>query len=88
MESLKPILRFPEILLSSFDGDFWYWPIFQDKFSSLIDSRTNLSTIDKFYYLIGYLEDVATDIICSISVSTGTNGLAWTTLSNALTVHE
>lgn len=81
-ESSRSISRLPEIPLPRFDGDSRYWPTFRDRFSSLVDSREELSTIDKFYYLIGCLEGVAADAICGIPVSAGTYDLAWTTLSS------
>jgi hypothetical protein len=48
--------RLPEIPLPKFNWDFKYWPTFRDRFKALVDSRSNLTPIDKMYYLIGCLK--------------------------------
>lgn len=49
----KPKLRvkLPEFELPKFDGKIESWPAFRDSFDALIH-RTDLPTIEKFYYLI------------------------------------
>ncbi|KAL4091200.1 hypothetical protein QTP88_025929 [Uroleucon formosanum] len=74
--------RLPEIPLPKFDGDFKYWPTFQDRFKALVDSRSNLKPIDKMYYLIGCLRGPAAEAVRSIPVASDSYDLAWTTLSN------
>uniref|UniRef100_A0A2S2PHQ7 Peptidase A2 domain-containing protein n=1 Tax=Schizaphis graminum TaxID=13262 RepID=A0A2S2PHQ7_SCHGA len=74
--------RLPEIPLPKFDGDFKYWPTFRDRFKALVDSRSNLTPIDKMYYLIGCLRGSAAEAVRSIPVASDSYDLAWTTLSN------
>ncbi|KAF0710621.1 Uncharacterized protein FWK35_00035717 [Aphis craccivora] len=66
--------RLPEIPLPKFDGDF--------RFKALVDSRSNLTPIDKMYYLIGCLCGSAAEAVRSIPVASDSYDLAWTTLSN------
>lgn len=46
----KPLSHLPEIPLPQFDGDFRYWPTFRDRFVALVDTRPNLSNIDKLHF--------------------------------------
>lgn len=73
--------RLPEIPLPSFDGDFRYWPTFRDRFSALVDSRSDVSNIDKMHYLISCLKGAAADAVRSIPVSADNYSLVWSTLS-------
>ncbi|XP_025407331.1 uncharacterized protein LOC112681281 [Sipha flava] len=47
----------------------------------MVDMRTNISTIDKFYYLIGCLRENALDAISGIPISGDNYELAWSTLT-------
>ncbi|KAF0719706.1 Integrase catalytic domain-containing protein, partial [Aphis craccivora] len=73
--------RLPEIPLPKFAGDFHMWPTFRDRFTALVDVRTNLSNIDKLYYLMGCLQGTALEAICGIPATHANYSLAWSTLS-------
>lgn len=47
----------------------------------MVDIRTNISKIDKFYYLIGCLRENALDAVSGIPVSGDNYDLAWSTLT-------
>jgi hypothetical protein len=66
--AIKPT-RLPEIPLSSFYGDIYKWTSFRDRFISMVEQRTSLSNIDKFYYLVGCCKGDALESIRSIPVS-------------------
>lgn len=74
--------RLPEIPLPSFAGDFREWPSFRDKFSTLVDGRTTLSTVDKMYYLVSCLKGSAAEAVQGIPVAADNYQLVWSTLSD------
>jgi hypothetical protein len=80
-DSQRPLSRLPEIPLPRFDGDPHYWPTFRDCFQALVDSRTNLSDVEKMYYLIGCLDGPAADAIRRIPVTAENYQLAVKTLN-------
>lgn len=74
--------RLPDIPLPHFNGDYYYWPTFRDRFKALVDERVGLSKIDKMYYLLGCLQGPASDAIRGIPVSAENYDLAWSTLAS------
>ncbi|KAL4126236.1 hypothetical protein QTP88_010462 [Uroleucon formosanum] len=81
-DPVKSLSRLPDIPLPTFDGDYRSWPNFRDRFSALVDTRSNLSNIDKMYYLIGCLKGAAADAVRGIPVSADNYELVMNTLSN------
>lgn len=73
-------VRLPEIPLPQFSGDLADWPVFRDRFVALVDSRSNVSNIEKFYYLLSCLELEASEVVKGITVSNETYPLAWKAL--------
>lgn len=72
--------RLPEIPLPHFSGDIHQWPAFRNRLDALVTKRENLSNIEKFHYLVGCLQDSATDVVCGIPVSGPTYEIAWEAL--------
>ncbi|XP_022160333.1 uncharacterized protein LOC111026542 [Myzus persicae] len=70
----------PEIPLPQFSGDLVDWPNFRDRFVALVGSRSNISNIEKFYYVLSCLELEASEVIKGITVSNETYPLAWKVL--------
>ena len=64
--------KLPKLRLKNFSGKFCEWPEFWDSFSSSIDNNDQLSDVDKFAYLRGYLEGQAKSTIAGLSL-TATN---------------
>ena len=60
---VQSLSRLPDIPLPTFEGDYRSWPNFRDRFSTLVDTRSNLSNIDKMYYLVGCLKGAAADAV-------------------------
>jgi len=73
-------VRLPEIPLPQFSGDLVDWPVFRDRFVTLVDCRSNTSNIGKFYYLLSCLELEASEVVKGITVSNDTYKLAWKAL--------
>ena len=48
-------VRLPEIPLPRFEGELADWPVFRDRFVALVDSRSNISNIEKFLLLVKLL---------------------------------
>lgn len=72
--------RLPEIPLPSFSGSLFEWPVFHDRFDALVGRRTDLSNIERFYYLLGCLKGEALQAIHNIPVSEANYTLAWSSL--------
>ncbi|KAL4143914.1 hypothetical protein QTP88_006168 [Uroleucon formosanum] len=81
-DPVMSLSRLPDIPLPTFDGDYRSWPNFRDIFSALVDTRSNLSNIDKMYYLIGCLKGAAAEAVRGIPVSADNYELVMNTLSN------
>lgn len=80
-QSYRSTSKLPDISLPSFNGDFNYWPTFRNQFSALVGRKTELSKIEKMYYLIGCLQGPAAEAIRGIPVSSNNYDLAWNTLA-------
>lgn len=63
--------RLPKIPLPSFNGTIHAWPVFRDRFKVLVH-KTNLSNIEKYYYLLNCLQPCAAEVINGITVSSET----------------
>ncbi|KAF0721996.1 Uncharacterized protein FWK35_00015419, partial [Aphis craccivora] len=73
-------VRLPEIPLPHFEGELADWPVFRDRFIALVDSRSNISNIEKLYYLLSCLQCEASDVVKGITVSNDTYSIAWAAL--------
>ncbi|XP_028413911.1 uncharacterized protein LOC114536757 [Dendronephthya gigantea] len=71
VESTGKIIRakLPKLRLKNFGGKICEWPEFWDSFSSSIDNNDQLSDVDKFAYLRGYLEGPAKSTIAGLSLT-------------------
>ena len=58
-----------KLQLQNFDGKICEWPEFWDGFSSSIDNNDQLSDVDKFAYLRGFLEGPAKSTIAGLSLT-------------------
>ena len=57
-ETLTKIpVKLPKLELTKFDGNILNWQVFWDQFNSSIHLNNNISDIDKFSYLLSFLED-------------------------------
>ncbi|XP_066600989.1 uncharacterized protein [Prorops nasuta] len=82
----KIIIRLPEISLSVFNGKYEEWLSFKTAFRSIIDSRTDLSDIEKLKYLKSTLVDEAAKKIAIFSISSANYAKAWELLERSYEV--
>ncbi|XP_059223720.1 uncharacterized protein LOC131997196 [Stomoxys calcitrans] len=61
--------RLPEIQLPKFGGAYADWPNFFSLFSTIVDSRTDLSDLEKFHHLRSSLTSAALDTISSLELN-------------------
>jgi len=73
-------IRLPEIPLPRFEGNLAGWPDFRDRFTALVHSRSTISNVEKFYYLLSCLGTDALEAVKGITVSNDTYTLAWMAL--------
>ncbi|XP_062714051.1 uncharacterized protein LOC134290853 [Aedes albopictus] len=73
-------VRLPDVKLPIFDGKLENWLVFHDLYISLVHSSTNLSNIQKFYYLRSSLSLSALQLIQSIPLSADNYTVAWNLL--------
>lgn len=64
-------VRLPTMNLPTFNGTFEQWPAFYGPFSALVDKNTNLSNLQKFYYLLSSLSTTAKKTIESLEITEG-----------------
>lgn len=70
-------VKLPTIKLPSFSGSFGSWLEFKDSFVALVHQNSNISDIQKYYYLKSALQGEANNIIQSIPVSSANYTIAW-----------
>lgn len=73
-------IKLPKIEISKFDGAYFRWLEFRDTFTSLVHKNERLSPIQKFHYLISYLEGDSARIISNLEVSSDNYATAWSLL--------
>ena len=73
-------IKLPQIQIAKFDGAYFRWLDFRDTFVSLVHNNERISKIQKFHYLISYLEGEASRIISNLEVSSANYVTAWSLL--------
>lgn len=76
------LLKLPDINLPTFNGDYDKWVTFRDTFEAIIDSNTNLTKIQKFYYLQSAVKGSAAQCFQSLSMSNENYDAAWRLLKS------
>ncbi|XP_075151102.1 uncharacterized protein LOC142225212 [Haematobia irritans] len=67
----------PKLRIEPFTGNYKEWPAFKDLFVSAIDSKPNLSNVQKFHYLKSLLKDDAANLVKHIQISDASYTTAW-----------
>lgn len=62
-------VKLPRLNLPEFHGNYEQWMGFIDTFSSLIDRNTQITEIEKFYYLKSCLKGEAAQMVQSVDIS-------------------
>ncbi|XP_055604159.1 uncharacterized protein LOC129752396 [Uranotaenia lowii] len=75
-----PHIRLPDVKIPVFNGNLECWLNFHDLFVSLVHASTEISTIQKFYYLRSSLTGDALKLIQSIPISANNYPVAWNLL--------
>nr|XP_029722497.1 uncharacterized protein LOC115263335 [Aedes albopictus] len=73
-------VRLPDVKLPIFNGKLENWMNFHDLYLSLVHSSTDLSNIQKFYYLRSSLSESALQLIQTIPISAINYPVAWNLL--------
>lgn len=73
-------IKLPKIEIAKFDGSYFRWLEFRDTFTSLVHKNERLSSIQRFHYLISYLEGDSARIISNLEVSSDNYATAWSLL--------
>ncbi|KAL5500600.1 hypothetical protein EMCRGX_G012191 [Ephydatia muelleri] len=72
MESRNPRVsrvKLPKLSFKKFGGDITSWSTFWDSFHSAVHSNEDLSNVDKFNYLISFLEGSAAECISGLTLT-------------------
>ena len=51
-------VKLPKFVLQKFDGDILRWKQFEESFEAAVYKNERISNVEKFTYLISYLEKV------------------------------
>ncbi|XP_045489818.1 uncharacterized protein LOC111003211 [Pieris rapae] len=70
-------LKLPQIQIAKFDGAYFRWLEFKDTFENLIHNNDRIPPINKFHYLISYLQGDAARVISNFEVSAENYVGAW-----------
>lgn len=72
-------LKLPEIKISSFNGSFEKW-LGRDAFQAIVHDNSQLSNVEKFYYLKSFLQDEPLQVIANLPVTNDNYLIAWNLL--------
>lgn len=75
-------LKLPQIQIAKFDGAYFRWLEFRDTFENLIHKNERIPSINKFHYLMSYLEGDAARVISNLEISSANYIEAWKLLCN------
>ncbi|XP_017893334.1 uncharacterized protein LOC108632952, partial [Ceratina calcarata] len=73
-------VRLPRIDLPTFNGKYEAWTCFHDTFKSMVHDKTQIATIEKFYYLRSCLKEEAALVIQSLETTESNYNIAWSLL--------
>lgn len=76
------LLKLPNIDLPTFNGEYDQWVTFRDTFEAIIGTNTNLTKIQKFYYLQSAVKGRAAQCFKSLSLSNENYDAAWKLLKS------
>ncbi|XP_047546049.1 uncharacterized protein LOC125077958 [Vanessa atalanta] len=73
-------IRLPLINIAKFDGSHLKWMEFRDTFKSLVHENSRISPVNKFHYLLSYLEGEPARTVANLEVSSNNYAEAWSLL--------
>jgi len=83
MEALINNLKYitlPKFQLPTFDGHILKWCLFRDTFAALVHYNPQLSSIEKFHYLLSSVSGTATGVVRSLSLTAKNNDIVYGTI--------
>lgn len=75
-------IKLPEIKLPIFDGSYDRWLEFRNSYKTMIHSRNDLDSIQKFHYLKSSLSGSALQVISALEFTAPNYFIAWDLLEN------
>ncbi|KYN50072.1 hypothetical protein ALC62_00100 [Cyphomyrmex costatus] len=76
-------MKLPKVSLPNFDGSYEKWLSFKNAFIAMIDSRTDLSDVEKLQYLQSAVTGEAANKIKILSIESANYSRAWELLKRA-----
>ena len=70
-------VKLPKFVLQKFDGDIPRWKKFQESFEAAVHKNERISNVEKFTYLLGYLEKVPIQAVENLPLTNDTYIQAW-----------
>ena len=68
-QTIMPKVKLPKLSIKRFTGDLTKWVTFWDSFNSSIHTNPTLSSVDKFNYLMSFVESSAAEAIAGLSIT-------------------
>ena len=62
-------VKLPKIVIKQFDGDLVNWTSFLECFEATVDSKKDLSNVEKFTYLKGFMKEDALKVIGGLTLT-------------------
>ena len=70
-------VKLPKFVLQKFDGDILRWKQFEESFKVAVHKNERISNVEKFTYLLGYLEKVPLQAAQNFPLTNDTYVQAW-----------
>ena len=70
-------VKLPKFVLQKFDGDILRWKKFQESFEAAVHKNERISNVEKFTYLLGYLEKAPLQAVGNFPLTNDTYIQAW-----------
>ena len=64
-------------MLQKFDGDILRWKQFEESFEAAVHKNERISNVEKFTYLLGYLEKAPQQAVLNFPLTNDTYIQAW-----------
>ena len=69
--------KLPKFVLQKFDGGILRWKQFEESFEAVVHENERISNIEKFTYLLGYLEKAPQQAVGNFPLTNDTYIQAW-----------
>jgi hypothetical protein len=76
----RATVKLPSISLPTFEGKYENWATFENIFKVMVDSQTDITSIEKFSYLLLALKGQAFQLVQGLPITTDNYSIAWNLL--------